>query len=318
MKTSYNQIVNIQDIATTIPVRNYAEIAELARMEGGLPASCDTIKVLLVCIDPENDFMEDIGTLGVKGSKGDIERTTKWIYKNANKITRTMVSLDTHKMAQIFHPCWWRDEAGNAPAPFTTITCDDFNNKKWIPNYDKTIPSPFKIGERISYCGEYLRNLEAKGKYHCIWPYHCIDGTFGGNIEGQLSKMLYFHSCYRQIDPVIVRKGTDPWSEMYGIIKPEWSDTPYINEDVIREMTMYDIVVFVGEASSHCVGESGKQVLYQFNYGPKFAHVHKPKFVFLKDCMSPVAGCEEAAELIFKELETEYGALVVNSTDFVL
>lgn len=330
MITRYDEIVRVENIATlanhqkfednpnliqTNP-RSFADIPLLVQRERIiLPACYDEIKVLLVLIDPQNDFMESIGSLGVPGSKGDIERVTKWLYKNGHKVTRTMTSLDTHTMMQIFFPCWWSDANGKNPDPYTIITYDDVVKNKWIPNFDKTIRDEDNPEWETAYCKEYLFKLEAMGKYKlCIWPYHTLDGTIGANVETELSRMIYFHSLYRKSDPLFIRKGMDPWSEMYGIIEPEWSYDGYINMQALNEMSKYDIVIFAGEASSHCVGQSGLQTLEYFRTrGPK-----RPKFVFLKDCMSPVVGFEETEKQIFKVLQEEYGALVVNSTDFVL
>jgi len=317
MITKYSEIVKVGDIASRLSkLRNCEDIPSLVQREKNIfSADFDRTRVLMVFIDPQNDFMEGISDLGVPGSKGDIERMTKWLYYNGHKVTRLMVSLDTHTMAQIFHQCWWRDANGNTPAPYTIISYDDLMSNKWIPIYDKRIFDEDKPNRMISYCEKYLEMLEKTGKYKlCIWPYHCLEGTFGANVENQLSRMIYFHSLYRRSQPLFIRKGMDPWSEMYGIIKPEWSNTGYVNTQVLEEMKMYDIVIFVGEAASHCVGQSGLQILEHFKQYP----CKSPKFVFFKDCMSPVAGFEEATAQIFKEFEEKYGALVVNSTDFVL
>ncbi len=316
MITKYEEIVRVETIADLRNLRDFSDIPQLAKRERNLlPASYDNVKVLMVFIDPQYSFMEGVGSLGVPGSKGDIERATKWLYKNGHKVTRTMTSMDTHTMKQIFHPCWWRDANGNNPAPYTIITYDDLMKNKWIPNFDKTIPDMENPNRRVSYCEEYLRNLEMTGKFNlCIWPYHALEGTIGANVEAELNRMIYFHALCRQNDPLFIRKGTDPWSEMYGIIKPEWSYENYINAEALEEMMKYDIIIFAGEASSHCVGQSGLQTLEWF----RRASYKSPKFVFFKDCMSPVTGFEETEKQIFKVLEEEYGALVVNSTDFVL
>ena len=135
MKTSYNKIVNEELVATHGP-KNFAEVADLAYSErtSFTDSKYDKTKVLLVCIDFQNDFMEDIGSLPVTNSKGDVLRTARWLYENAPKVTRVMYSLDTHIMAQIFHPCWWKDQNGAQVTPGTVITYEDVVNKIWIPN----------------------------------------------------------------------------------------------------------------------------------------------------------------------------------------
>jgi len=85
------------------------------------------MKTLLVIIDMQNDFMEGIGSLPVPGSIKDIKNLIEFI--NNNKIDTIMCSLDTHEKMQIFHSCWWQDENGNNPEPFTIID----SNSKYKP-----------------------------------------------------------------------------------------------------------------------------------------------------------------------------------------
>ena len=92
MKTKYEQIVDINNIASLNSTENIPEIISFGKQENLTPASQDKRKVLLLAIDVQNDFMEGIGSLPVQGSKGDVERLTRWIYSNTDKITQIICS----------------------------------------------------------------------------------------------------------------------------------------------------------------------------------------------------------------------------------
>lgn len=315
MKANINNIVKMANVGTFIGPIDFAKIAKLAKEESTTPAEMDTVKVLFVGIDFQYCFLEGIGTLGVPGSKNDVRRTIEWLYKNCHKVTRVMLSADDHTLQQIFFPCWWSDKFGNNPDSYTIITHDDVVHKNWIPNYDKMIPDENNPGAMISYCQEYVRHLEeGKRQKLQIWPYHATSETFDSNIEAQLTAMVYYHARCRHNDPFIARKGTDPWSEMYSLIKPEWSMNGYINQPVLDEFAKYDMVVFTGEAASHCAGLT---VLDTAQYFAQKSG-RKPQLVVLRDCMSPIPGFEDYTEELYKSLQEEYGVLVTKSTKFVL
>lgn len=315
MKANLGEIVKMDKVGVIGTPIDFSKIGEMAKQEHMTPAENDTIKVLLVGIDFQYCFLEDVGSLGVPGSRDDIKRTIEWLYKNGRKVTRVMLSADDHTMQQIFFPCWWRDRDGNEAAPNTVITHSAVASGVWIPNYDKLIQDEKDPGRMVSYCQEYVRHLEEQGNQELrIWPYHATSQTFDANIEAQLSAMVYYHSRCRQNDPVIARKGSDPWTEMYSLIKPEWSLDEYVNQPVLDEFGKYDIIVFTGEAASHCAGLSVRHTAEEFNG----RNGHKPRLVVLKDCMSPIPGFEEYTENLYKTLESKYGVLVTNSTEFML
>lgn len=316
MKTNINKIVDFKKVGTYTSPIDFAKIDKFAKADRVESAKHDAIKVLFVGIDYQYCFMENVGSLGVGGSIDDVKRAITWLYNNGDKVSRVMLSMDDHVMQQIFFPCWWVDDNGNHPDPYTFITYDDVVHGKWIPNFDKLVPYDGKPGNmEVSYCSEYVRKLEEGGKQKLqIWPYHAIGGGSDANIEAQLCAMVYYHSRIRGINPYIARKGTDPWTEMYSLIKPEWSLDNYINKPVLDEMSKYDIVIFTGEAASHCAGLTVLDTVQYFSgIGAK-----KPRFVILRDCMSPIPTFEAHTEELYKTLEKEYKVLVTESTKFSL
>ena len=245
---------------------------------------------LLICVDFQNDFLEG-GALAVSGGKADVEKTINFI--NNHKIDKIICSLDTHTKNQIFHKCYWKNSNGETPSDYTVITAEDVRNNKWIP-----------VGCSKEYALEYLDYIENKGKKNlCIWPYHCLIGTTGAAIEPSLAKVVYEH------DNLFLQKGMDLNTEMYGIIKPEY-DTGYINLDMLEEIQKYNEVYIAGEAKSHCVLETIKQLVEYFSEDKNTLE----KIIVLQDCMSSIPGFEETTEKELNELASK-GIKLKNSTD---
>ena len=63
MKATYEEIINSEDVSN------------LAKKEEIMLANNDSINRLLICIDEQNDFMDN-GALGVPGAINDFRRTT--------------------------------------------------------------------------------------------------------------------------------------------------------------------------------------------------------------------------------------------------
>lgn len=304
MKAAYEDIVNVNHIASFVSRENLADILALAQRENIAPASQDVKRTLLLAIDVQNDFMEGIGSLAVAGSKGDVRRLTKWMYRHIESLTGVICSLDCHSIMQIFHPVWWLDKEGKHPEPFTIISYHDVANGVWTVANGET--------ERSL---EYLRNLEFEGKKQlCIWPYHCLEGTLGAKLESEFTKMLYFHAAVRNTKPKLVYKGQNPYTEMYGIIKAEYDKEHYINHTVLDAIRTYDAIFIAGEASSHCVLASVEQILEHYAADRSITS----RITLLEDCMSPIAGFENSTRQRFEELRDRYGIEIRKSTEVIL
>jgi nicotinamidase-related amidase len=302
MQTKYEEIIDISFIGKDENPIKFNEILVKASKENLKSAINDKEQNLLLVIDMQKDFMEN-GSLGVPNSFGDILRLTKWIYENIEKITRISVSIDTHSPMQIFHPAWWIDKNGNNPNPFTQITLKDLDDGIWKP-----IVNP--IASR-----EYLENLEKLSKKNLmIWTYHCLQGTFGCSLENQFANMLYFYSVARKSVPEKIIKGNDPITEMYGIFKAEYDSKNRINIDMLNNLSKYDKIIISGEAKSHCVLESIKQILdfYQNDL------LTTQKIFILEDCMSSITGFEKSTENEFNNFKNKYKVNIVKSDNFKL
>lgn len=302
MKTNYTDIVNVNAIGNAENPIALNAILKMADDEQLVPSKQNRERVLFIGIDVQQDFMDN-GALGVPGAHGDVARMTRFLYDHMDQISNIAVSIDTHAPHQIFHPCWWIDENGSNPAPYTAITLADLDSGRW-----RAVINP--IASR-----DYVAHLEQDGKKTlCIWPYHCIQGTFGCALENQFSNMVYFHSVAKKAVVQRLVKGQDPLSEMYGVIRPEYDTKGYINLDFLNKLEHYDKIVIAGEAKSHCVLESIRQMLKYYETRPEITH----KIYILEDCMSPIPGFEAATDQTFADFKKKYQVNIVKSTDRIL
>lgn len=301
MKTKYEEIVNANAIGKPDNPVSLNEILRMANDEQLTPSTQNKERVLFIGIDVQQDFMDN-GALGVPGAHGDVERMTRFIYNNMDKISNIAVSIDTHTPHQIFHPCWWIDENGNNPAPYTPITLADLDSGKW-----RAVINPMKSRD-------YVEHLEKDGKKTlCVWSYHCIQGTTGCALENQFSNMIYFHSVAKKSVVQRLVKGQDPLSEMYGVIKPEYDTNGYINLDFLNKIEKFDKVIIAGEARDYCVYESLKQMFEHYKNNTETLK----KIYVLEDCMSTI-GNPADVDKMYADLQNQYHFNIVKSTEWSL
>lgn len=268
--------------------------------------------VQLLVIDPQNDFCDpENGTLYVPGADQDMIRLAAFINRVGSKIKAIHTTLDQHHLVDVAHPTMWKDVDGNPPPPFTIISADDIENGIWVPRRQE-----FK-----QYFLDYARQLESQGNYPlCIWPVHCQIGTLGANVVPVLQD-AYDRWAETNICTVnYVSKGSNPFTEHYGGLMAEVPDpndpTTSLNVPLIQTLENADMIVVAGEASSHCVLETVKQIAN--NIGED----HLQKFYILEDCCSPVPAVPggpdfpQIAKEFFLEMEQK-GMHLVNSVDFL-
>jgi len=300
--TPYLEIVDPNSIGKRENPIKLNDILSKADAENLTPVSQMAKKVIVIGIDEQLDFMPD-GALGVPNADKDVERFTKFIYDNMDEISKIAVSIDTHIPHQIFHPCWWIDKNGNHPAPYTEIKLVDLDKG----NY-RAVIKPIESRD-------YVMHLEQDGKKTLVvWPYHCIQGTTGCSLDNQFSNMVYFHSVAKRSIPITIVKGQDPLSEMYGIIRPEYDTKGYVNIAFLNLLANYDMIIIGGEAKSHCVLETIKQILEHFANQPEITN----KIYILEDCMSSIPGFEDITNATFDDFRKIYGVHIVKSTDLKL
>ena len=243
----------------------------------------------LLIIDAQYDFCNPNGTLFVPGAEQDVLRIAQVIARLGKKLDQIFVTLDTHHVLDIAHPLFWEDPNGNTVAPFTLITSKAVTEGKWIPRFHK---------EEVI---QYLKILENEGRFkHFIWPEHCLVGSKGAALDDTILDAVLAWTHLTQRDYKSIVKGLNPLTEHFGAFKaqvPIYSDAnTELNEPLIADLAAYDKVLIVGEARSHCVATSVKQIL---DYAPGLI----PKVTLLTDCMSDVTNWGYLADPIFEDAE---------------
>lgn len=265
-------------------------------------------KVDLVVIDPQNSFCKIVdqnqqqlihdGELCVTGAWEDMNRLSDLVKRLKTKLNDVHITLDSHHPLHIAHPIWYRDSKGNNPDPFTIMRED---KGSIIGSKFDAKGNQFDVGEYTCFRPsatkktlEYLRALAAAKRYpHCIWPPHCLIGTPGHNVVPQLMEALLDWINYNG-DTVVdfVTKGSNPFVEHFSAVKAEVVDpddsSTQLNAAFISTLMDVDEIVFAGEAGSHCLANTVRDIADSFA-DDSFIK----KCVLLTDGTSPVPGFEK-------------------------
>lgn len=243
--------VDLPRDAASLHVERAAEAVEAARTIRAAapppPTADDRPRIAAFGIDVQVGFAIPGASLFVPGAPDDTARTVRWLYANAARLTRLYFSLDTHAVFQIFHPSWWRDAAGNPPAPLTVITPEDVRAGRWIPRFS---PDESRA---------YVDALAARGKYVLtIWPFHTLLGGTSHALVPAVMEAALFHATLRDEAPVIVSKGTHPLTESYSVMSPEVTEVAdrsvgEFDAALFDALFAHDHVYVYGQAKSHCV-----------------------------------------------------------------
>ena len=259
-----------------------------------------TLKNAFLIIDAQYDFCHPKGALFVPGADRDVDRMAGLIGKHAGQIDHIVVTLDTHHVLDIAHPLFWADANGDHPTPFTAILAADVDAGRWTPLF------------HAEQARQYVRDLEAGEQFtHFIWPEHCLIGSHGAALHDTLTDALKTWCRQRNRDYVAVPKGLYPLTEHFGIFRaqvpnPAVPETQ-LNTALIADLNRFDTVYLMGEAKSHCVANSLKQLL---DFAPELV----PKLVVITDCTSDVTDLGYLADPIYAEARTRQVRFVESST----
>lgn len=267
------------------------------------------MKTGLIIIDPQFDFCHPTGKLSVPGAHADMNRLADWILQKVDNIDSIAVTLDSHQPNDVSHPKFWTDVDGNSPKEFTQITHADVMSGKWTPKFNPEVVTV------------YLQLLEAQGEYpHFIWPEHCITGSAGASIYNTLLTAIAEWSYHKKTWYKTFTKGEMPLTEHFGALRPqismedigksinfntiEWKNIHRIElaskstgQEVLEWILAHDKIYIAGEAKSHCVASTIKQVI-------EMIPEQISKFVILEDCMSDVTGLGHLGEPIFTKAKS--------------
>lgn len=242
---------------------------------------------LLLIVDAQFDFCNPAGALFVPGADQDVLRIAGLLRAKSPAIDDVIVTLDTHQVLDISHPGFWTNAEGRNPDPFTAITFSDVKNGKWTPLWEE------------EWVLLYLERLESQDQFtHFIWPEHCMLGTAGNALEPVLAAALRDRARLTGRNHLTVIKGLNPFTEHFGIFEaqvPMGGDPDtQLNTQLLAQLGEYDRILVCGEARSHCVATSIRQIL---KYAPELI----PRITLLTDCMSDVPGMGHLADPIYAE-----------------
>lgn len=295
-----------------------------------------TMKIHLVAIDYQNDFCiaddgrGNKGTLVVPGAHEDAIRVAKMIQRLGTKIDDISVTLDSHQTVGIERPAWWRRVSDGAEIePFT---CLDIH-----PDGRRIVKVEFVGGQKVyteeeyttrlpSYLHSggatgkgtfgYLQALRAAGRYpHVVWTEHCIVGTWGACIVPELMEALKWWERTFMARVNLVAKGNNPLTEHFSAVKAEVPDpadpSTQLNKELVRSLEQADRVVITGEALSHCVANTARDIASAFG-DPAYVR----KMVLLTDTTSNVSGFEFLGQQFIADL-TKLGMGLDTSEGFM-
>jgi len=234
------------------------------------------MKIELLVIDPQNDFCDPKGSLFVSGADADMARLAAMIVRLKDKLDDIHVTLDSHHFIDVAHPIFWVDSQSNHPDPFTIISADEVENGTW-----RTTNPQFQ--KRAS---EYVKALEANKRYPlCIWPYHCLIGSWGYGVVPELfDAFVEWEKDFALVD--YVTKGSNFWTEHYSAVQADVPDpedpSTQLNTGLIKTLQDADIILLSGEARSHCLSNTVRDI------ADNFGEENVKKMVLLQDATSDV------------------------------
>jgi nicotinamidase-related amidase len=206
----------------------------------------------------------------------------------------------------VAHPTFWKNSKGEHPKPFTIITSREVKDGVWTP----CLPGCF---QRMA---DYVTALEKGGRYPlCIWPPHCLIGGPGATIVPELTRALD-EWCSTNLSTIdYVAKGSNPFTEHYSAIQAEVPDPcdpkTSINAEFVRTLMEADLIAVAGEAGSHCLANTVRDIVTQFQDDQLVA-----KIVLLEDATSPVPGFENLYTQ-FRDEMTARGMKIATTADFL-
>lgn len=134
-------------------------------------------KIVLVGIDPQNDFADPNGTLSVDSGDTAINNMANLVTRMGPQLDQIHVTLDSHHEFDIAHAIYWINSNGEHPDPYTIISHNDIVNGVWKPAIASLLHNPL-TDPRV-----YAEKLENQGKHQLrVWPTHCVIGSWGNSI----------------------------------------------------------------------------------------------------------------------------------------
>jgi nicotinamidase-related amidase len=264
------------------------------------PASEDQRRLGLLLIDVQNTFCIPgfelfVGGRSGRGAVEDNQRLCEFIYRHLGDITEIIATMDTHSALQIFHPAFWVNDAGEHPAPMSTLELADIEARTWRINPEIVPMLPLNI-DPDAYARHYAGQLTQESKYPLtIWAYHGMTGGIGHSLVAAVEEACFVHSLVRRSPTRYELKGMHPLTENYSVLKPEvqtMADGTAIaetNTALIEHLLSFDQLIIAGQAKSHCVAWTVRDLGQEIrDRHPQNPETMAQKIYLLEDCTSPV------------------------------
>lgn len=290
------------------------------------------MNVQALLIDPQQDFCSPQGSLYVKGAESDMDRVAQMVRRLSGKLADIHVTLDSHRRVDISHPMWWVDDHGKHPGPFTLmglsgkpakgktrdgqevdVARDTITGKNLITGAEATYTT--FLPSMRAYSLYYLDALAKRKRYgHVVWPEHCLIGDAGHTVWPALADALHgWEDRFAVVD--FVTKGSNIYTEHFSAVQAEVPDPTDpgtgLNAALVRTLEEADLVVLAGEARSHCLANSVRDIV------DSFADPHTvEKLVLLLDASSDVSGFEAAGDQFVKDMVAK-GMKTSTTKDFL-
>lgn len=262
-------------------------------------------RIDFIGIDWQRDFVSPTGALSVPGANEDAKRVANLLRRGGKKFSNIYMSLDSHQVLQIFHPAWWLNQNNQHPNPFTPISAQEVRDGVW------------RAAKRSlqSWSLEYCETLEKQGRYGLfIWPYHCLLYTEGWLIEEEIANTLrdWEADNLRRVNFIV--KGNNPMVEHYSVFQAEVQTGDHdtqLNSTIISSIEEADEIVLTGEALSHCLAWSGRDLIANFS-DPSTIN----RMVLLTDASSSVTGFEAQGETFIEDMK-KMGMRMSTTVDYL-
>ena len=263
-------------------------------------------RVELLIIDPQVDFCDpQRGALYVPGAEHDMRRLAEMIRRLGDQIEAIHVTLDSHHPVHIAHPIFWRDQDGQPPEVFIKITRADVERGVW-----RAAQTNWQ-----SRALDYVRQLERNGRYELtVWPPHCLIGSPGHAVVPELFSALrdWEERRFRPVD--YIAKGSNLFTEHFSAVQADVHDpddpATHVNKKLIRTLERADVIVVAGEARTHCVAHTVRDVADHFSEPSSVS-----KLVLLTDATGDIPGFETHADLFLRDL-TARGMRLTTTAEF--
>jgi len=262
------------------------------------------------------------GALVVPGALEDMQRVATMIDRIGPKVDEIHVTMDSHQMMGIERPSWWKNSHdGTHPDPFTVlgltpdnriVAVDMSSGSPVLTDVEYTTFTPRKYDAARAY----LKALTDGGRYmHVVWTFHCVVGTWGWSIVPVLSKALCNWELKEEARINYVPKGNNPDTEHFSGVRAEVPDpgdhSTQVNDNLIKMLAEADIIAMTGEALSHCLANTTRDIAALFT-DPKYV----AKLVLLTDSTSNVGGFEFLGDAFMAEMK-DLGMKTSTTVDFL-